>query len=164
MTRKKYQVDNTKGPMWEEEQIAHEKKLQKQYEEYCKQIYEKTLTFDVKHFEQLYDMFEDLKTNLISITILENCKFQDFADFMENPTYFNVEEDNVNYEYEMWNDDYGKEVKSHFKAMKMFKLTKERNVTIEQFKRFCFTYHYRKEIGKVTIIPREISSGSWFYD
>lgn len=163
MTRKRYQAD-VKDEMNEEEKMELERQLQKEYEEHCKKLNEETLTFGIKHFDQLMDMYENIKDNLVSATLLENCKFEDFCNFIETPSIYNPYEYCEDYNYELWNEEYGIEVREHYKIMKKYKIFNDRNVNLGQFKKFFYEFHHKKEIGRVTMIPREIQSNSWFYD
>lgn len=152
MTRKRYDIDEVKDEEWEKKQELKELEEQKEYEIQLKIKYEKENTFIEINFDQLYDMFENLMNNRIDPFMLDRCKFITFGNFIENPSQYNYE--NINYEKEIWYEQYKGELKSHFRALKRYNLFHEDNknkkrkdcidikdklrISYEQFKNFCF--------------------------
>jgi len=159
MTRKRYTEDEPNEDQWEDNQRKKEIIEQKQYEEYLRKEYLRTTSFIERNFDELFDMFEDLTTNVNNIYILDNCKLNAFSDLVEIPTKYDDTE--TDYGRDVWVEDNREELKCHYKCLNRFNLFKngekkeddkkkndknewveEKNVkkriTQSQFNNFCY--------------------------
>jgi hypothetical protein len=143
MTRKCYDTDSDQeeeeeSPIDSKVLLLKEKKEQQEYERQCKQDYEKTLTFEIKHQDQLHDMYMDLKDAIRFHVNLDDCPFSVFAKFIETPsTYVNSVKPTVlalN-----WCEEHESVLKYHYKTLvRFFPLFSEQKVAFTHFKFFCY--------------------------
>jgi hypothetical protein len=90
INRNKLTSNNNNG-INDDNDLLNEEIEQLKFEKSLKEEYEKTETFTMKNFDQLYDLFQDIKNNSNNDLLFSNCQLQDLGDFIYNlPNIINI--------------------------------------------------------------------------